>query len=186
MSMTDRVTTMEDFVSGPPSLTLYISFFVQLLGAGAIACSVLTALSCEFFAFEDALEGEMGFVDGTTSIGVFSYGTSSSEDCFFYDHQFWNESSFGEYFMTAQLATIVAPSLATVALFLSLVECACCRFKCSFILPILLYFAACLVQASTFFMMYIHLKDTWYVARRLFSEALLRAGPQKTFAPHLT
>jgi hypothetical protein len=128
------------------SLTLDISFLVFLLAGGAIACSVVTAVACEFgLAWSDR---------------AMRYETSS-EDCPFYDKQFWNESSNDAIFLTVQLAAIVAPSLATVALLLNLVEFACCcRFTCSFFLPIVLYFAACLVQASTFFM-YFRLKKAW-------------------------
>jgi hypothetical protein len=127
------------------SLTLDTSFLVFLLAGGAIACSVVTAVACEFgLAWSDR---------------AMRYETSS-EDCPFYDKHFWNESSSDAIFLTVQLAAIVAPSLATLAMLLNLVEFACCRFTCSFFLPIVLYFAASLVQASTF-LMYFRVKKAW-------------------------
>jgi hypothetical protein len=140
---------IEDFVvSHTLSLTLGFSFLVFLFAGGAIACSVLTAVACDFFSLSD---------------GVPQYATGS-EDCPFYDNQFWNESSDNAILVTVQLPAVLAPFLATVALFMNFVDFVCGR--CDFILSILLYFAACLIQASTF-VMYFLVKNDWYVARHL-------------------
>jgi hypothetical protein len=88
------------------SLALGFSFLVFLFVGGAIACLVLTAVACDFFAL---------------SGGVPQYATGS-EDCPFYDKQFWNESSNDAIFLMAQLLAVVVPFLVTVALFTNFVD----------------------------------------------------------------
>ncbi len=110
---------IEDFVSHKLTFTLVISFIVCLFAGGAIACAVLTAAACNFFALSD---------------GVPQYATGS-EDCPIYDKQFWNESSNDAIFVMMQLPAVVTPFLVTVALFMNLVDFVC--GPCDFILSII-------------------------------------------------
>jgi hypothetical protein len=125
------------------------------LAGGALTCSVSTALAYELFALWDAL----------ACVGVFFPYDRLAEDSCPYHHQFWNESIFGVNFATTRIVIIVAPSLAAIALFLSLAEFAGCRFTTRNPLPILfsdLYFVASMAQADMF-LMYFLVKNTWYL-----------------------
>jgi hypothetical protein len=128
-----------------------------------VACSVYSALSCDFYAFAKQLSPP--FETGTTSIGIFHYATSSDYvTCIVYDEQFWR-SPFNGFFWTAQFAAIVAPCLGILAMTLNLVEVVFVRFRGSFLVPVVFYLLACLIQCCTF-MIYGEI-NFWYDKTRV-------------------
>ena len=128
------------------SLLFFFSFLLLFIGGGAIACSAFAALSCEFIGTKDAIVDDV-FPPLTDSIGIFRYNTEDGT-CFDYEQQFF-DSSFNYYFLTSQLAAIVAPAFGTLALISVFCEIICCQTN--FLLQNLLFLFAFLTQWSTFF-----------------------------------
>ena len=119
-----------------------------IIGAGAITCSVFAALSCEFIGTKDAIVDDI-FPPLTKNIGIFSY-SEAGRSCVNYEGQFF-DSQFNEFFLTSQLAAIIAPALGTLAWMMVLTEVVCCRCNCGFVFQNVLFLLAFLVQWSTFF-----------------------------------
>jgi len=73
------------------------------------------------------------------------------DKCVFYEKQFWN-SSFNEYFLTAQFSAIVAPVLGFLAWIAVFSELLCCQYRGSFVVQNILFLLAFIVQWCTFFL----------------------------------
>ena len=162
--------------SSPPrtsSKPFLIRLFLSGVTCGAIANSILSILSCEFFSYE-ALDGEPWegltppFEDlAAASVGLFGYSTKIGDDygalggsCM--DYEDWRDVSQQTYFYVAQWCSLVAPALAALALFQMVLEWCCCRLRASyFIIRVMFVFAALLQLAS--FLVFLE-SQYWYVA----------------------
>jgi hypothetical protein len=136
------------------------SITVFLFAAGAIVCSALAILSCDFFRLI-AISG-----DGTipmdmraiSNVGIFSYKLRVDENgtCRLYDDNgdsmFQPNNWMGAMWSMAQYASLIAPALGVLASLLVLAELLLGKFCGSFLLPALLYLFACASQGMTFFM----------------------------------
>jgi hypothetical protein len=137
-----------------------------LITAGAIACSALTILSCDFFVLSSSTTQNVLDVTTSTGIGLFSFEedpTLVNEStivvngaiCQPYSSEgkFWDSNDWmNTMWVIAQYSSLVAPLLAACAWLMSLAELLFGRFRGSFILPIILFLLACFVQGATFFM----------------------------------
>jgi len=128
------------------------SLLILTIGAGAIGCSILTALSCDFIGVEKVQVDDV-FPDSSylTEIGIF-YFSSAIESCSVYNTQLIQSSSFNRVFIASQIASLSAPLLGLVGwtLVLSEVMISCCRFQGSFVLQNSLFLGAFLFQCCTF------------------------------------
>jgi hypothetical protein len=126
---------------------------VLLFGGGGIACSIMVALSCEFFKFRASDEAEFKepFENITQAyVGILRYTLEGQGgECIDYKDDFLN-SKYGEMFQAAQFCAVAAPSFAFVAWMVNLAEMLFCSYMCSFILSCLLFLVACVVQGCTF------------------------------------
>jgi hypothetical protein len=149
-----------------------IRLFLSGITCGAIANSILSILSCEFFSYE-ALDGEPW--EGLTppfdnlaeaSVGLFGYSTKIGDgygvfgnSCMKYED--WRDISQQSYFSVAQWCSLIAPVLAALALLQMVLEWCWCRLRASyFIIRVLFVFAALLQLAS--FLVFFE-SQYWYV-----------------------
>lgn len=120
------------------------SLLILAIGAGAIGCSVFSALSCEFIGVEKVQVDDL-FPDSSylTEIGIFYY-SSAIESCSLYNTQFIQTSKFNSFFIISQIASLSAPllGLASWTLVLSELMISCCKFQGSFLLQNLLFLSA--------------------------------------------
>jgi hypothetical protein len=133
-------------------LFLHNRIGVLLLGGAGIACSVMVALSCEFFKFDASDEADFlePFANITQAyVGILSYTLEKGGTCVDYKNEFLN-TQFGEMFQAAQFCVVAAPSFAFVGLMVNLAEMLVCGFMCSFLLSCLLFLGAGVIQACTF------------------------------------
>jgi len=126
--------------------------FILTIGAGAIGCSILTTLSCDFIGVEK-VQADDAFPDSSylKEIGIF-YFSSATESCSIYNTQLIQTSKFNRFFIASQIASLSAPLLGLIgwALVLSEVTISCCRFQGSFVLQNLLFLCAFVLQCCTF------------------------------------
>lgn len=135
---------------------------ILVVAAGGIACSVLTAMSCDFFRLIASTPADNSSpLDLTTvsNIGIFSYQImdgNSSGTCQTYlngDGTIFQPSDWmGTMWIIAQYASLIAPGLAAIASTFTLAEILFGKFCGSFLLPALLYLFACATQGVTFFL----------------------------------
>jgi len=98
-------------------------------------------------AFDDQTEGW---------IGIFKYGVITNaneeivvEECSIYENLL-NTDAPNEALLASQLCAMMAPGLASIAIFVSIVELICCKFFGSFIAASVVFLAASLFQCGTF------------------------------------
>jgi hypothetical protein len=133
-------------------LLLHSRIGVFLLGGAGLACSIVVALSCEFFKFDASNEAE--FLEpfenmNQAYVGIFSYTLESGGKCVDYNENFL-DSQFGEMFQAAQVSAVAAPAMALLALLVTLADMLFCSSMCSFLLSCLLFLGACAIQGCTF------------------------------------
>jgi hypothetical protein len=150
-------------VSRPtPCLMPFLSrFLLANIAGGAIAMSLFTIYSCEFFSYE-ALDGKP-WVDLTlpfddlaeASVGLFRYSETIGDDyglfgesCLEYDD--WRDVSQHTYFFAAQWCSLVAPGVASFALIQMILEWCCCRVRGSYFFLRLLFVVSTLLQLCSF------------------------------------
>ena len=134
----------------------------MLLTAAAIACSILTILSCDFFRLVTTVQEAPANLSGASSVGIFSYSTEQENGildtatCQTYATSgsliFQPSDWMGAMWIVAQYAALLAPCLAACATLLTAVELLFGKFFGSFLLPLVLYLLAFAVQGLTFFM----------------------------------
>jgi hypothetical protein len=129
-----------------------------MVAAGAIACSSLTIVSCDFFQLIAAIgENNTTMLDLSTvpRIGIFSYQIDQAGTCRAYldtgTTLFQPSDWMGTIWIIAQYAALLAPALGALASLLTLAELMFGKFSGSFLVPALLYLLACASQGITFF-----------------------------------
>jgi hypothetical protein len=138
------------------SVVIFCRLIIFAFGGGGIACSVLGTLSCEFFSIQIVDDSDLpdpwAGLD-QASVGMFAYSASNNkqdEECIDYEDNFWNSSVFNEFFVSAQLCAILAPSFGFLAWLHSLVEAFSCSCFCSCASTAILFALALVAQGGTF------------------------------------
>jgi hypothetical protein len=151
---------------------LLTRLFLSVITCGAIANSILSILSCEFFSYQ-ALDGKpweglsAPFDDlAEASVGLFGYSTHIGnqlgpfgKSCISYDE--WRDVSQETYFYAAQWCSMVAPGVAALALIQMVLEWCCCRLRGSYFVIRLLFVIAALLQLGSFLVFFE--SQYWYV-----------------------
>lgn len=117
-------------------------------------CSIIVALSCEFFKFDATDEAASEFLMPLENVtlayvGIFSYTLESGGTCVNYLDAFL-DTQFEEMFQTAQFCAVIAPAMAFVALMMTYIDTVYCSWMYSFFLSCLLFLVAAAIQACTF------------------------------------
>ncbi len=134
--------------------------------AAALLCSIYTTLSCRFLTIQGISSNQSVLSLNTKSIGIFSYSTLENGNslnfshCIPYENQFWL-SDFGPFFWTTQFAAFLAPCFGGLAFVIQSVEIFQNLFLGNFVLSVILYLMASLVQGYTFLLYGAF--DFWYV-----------------------
>ncbi|KAG7343080.1 hypothetical protein IV203_021025 [Nitzschia inconspicua] len=167
---------------------------IFVVAAGAIACSTLTILSCDFFRLIATLGDGSAFWGVTntniSNIGIFSYQLDDTGTCRAYLDTgrtiFQPSNWLDTMWITAQYAALIAPVLGAVASLLTLAEFIIGKFCGSFLLPALLYLLACTTQGVTFFMY--NEKDVCYRldAEEMEIDAIIRNSCQLSLGAFLS
>lgn len=135
-----------------------------MITAGAISCSALTILSCDFFVLSSSTTENVLDVTTSTGIGLFSFQEDpttiestnmNGSTCQPYADggKFWDSDDWmNTMWVVAQYSALTAPLLGSCAWLMALAELLLGKFCGSFILPIILLLLACFVQGATFFM----------------------------------
>jgi len=145
----------------PNKVALLRRILLSIMVYGAIACSILAMLSCEFFSYE-ALDGEPWeglsppFEDlPKASVGLFAYSTTIGNSngalgssCRTYDS--WEDVSQDTYFYAAQWCSLMAPIAALLGLIQIVLEWCLCRVRGSYFVIRVLFVFASLLQLGSF------------------------------------
>ncbi|CAJ1970529.1 unnamed protein product [Cylindrotheca closterium] len=129
---------------------------ILTIGGGALGCSILTALSCDFIGVENVVVTENAFSDAPylKTVGLFSFNSAANESCEHYRTRLLH-SNFNEWFTIGQIASLAAPALGLIGWILVLSELLIsqCRFNGSFVLQNVLFIAAFTFQCCTFLLL---------------------------------
>jgi len=141
------------------SLTNDNRIIIILLATTGIILSYFASNTCRFLLFENEAYNETvvspAFDEQTRRwIGIFkSVNIIQDENeetyrCSFYDNLFLDAPN--KVLFAIQLCAVIAPSLAFIAILISIFELLCCKFFGSFIAACALFLAASLFQIGTF------------------------------------
>jgi len=139
-----------------------LKIIIILLATAGISLSFFASNTCQFLLFETEAYNETIFssaFDEKTGgwIGIFkSEKIVQDEDeeslttyrCSLYDNLFLDAPN--KVLFVIQLCAVMAPSLAFIAILISIFELLCCKFSGSFIASCALFLAASLFQIGTF------------------------------------
>mmetsp|Transcript_20989 Transcript_20989/g.51580 ORF Transcript_20989/g.51580 Transcript_20989/m.51580 type:complete len:175 (-) Transcript_20989:285-809(-) len=129
---------------------------ILTIGGGALGCSILTALSCDFIGVENVVVTDNAFSDAPylKTISLFYFSSAANDSCEQYGAQLFH-SNFNEWFTTGQIASLAAPALGLIGWILVLSELLIsrCRFNGSFVLQNALFMAAFTLQCCTFLLL---------------------------------
>jgi len=136
-----------------------LKVLIILIASAGIACSFFASWFCRFLYFRsdafDEIDASLSTNQTEGWIGIFKHGMVIDDDpsnvthtCLPYDTILDLRSS-NEALFSSQLCAILAPSLACIAILVSIVELLCCRFHGSFTIASILFLAASLFQTGT-------------------------------------
>jgi len=141
------------------SLTNDNRIIIILLATTGIILSYFASNTCRFLSFETEAYNETvvspAFDEQTRRwIGIFKSENIIHDEneetyrCSFYDNLFLDAPN--KVLFAIQLCAVIAPSLAFIAILISIFELLCCKFFGSFIAACALFLAASLFQIGTF------------------------------------
>jgi len=136
-----------------------LKIIIILLATTGIILSYFASNTCRFLSFETEAYNETvvspAFDEQTRRwIGIFKSENIIHDEneetyrCSFYDNLFLDAPN--KVLFAIQLCAVIAPSLAFIAILISIFELLCCKFFGSFIAACALFLAASLFQIGTF------------------------------------